>query len=255
MAEAVQDVSSDPRLDGLSAAAAMLDWPLSRETDEATCSEAALVVDALLVRIARGSGAVDVAIGDALATFADGAGVLDLGFSCVGDYAREVLDIAASTAQKMIRFSRRLRECPLLYAEVWKGEVCMRAAEAVLPRARGQDEAGWVERARTQTVRALKTAVKASGLDPIAQDEDAKWSLTRVHLTPDQRATLDRALELARKVEGATMPTWRLVGALCEEYLGVHAPPDGVTAESFLPPAGDELEGPLQEWLERENAQ
>src|SRR5207237_2547026 len=113
----------------------------------------------------RGRGALDVAIGQGLATLGGGAPVLDLGYSGVGDYAREVLGIAASTAQKMVRFSRRLRECPLLRAVVWRGEVSLRAAEIVLPFARGDDEATWVERARTHTVRGLKAATKKLGRD------------------------------------------------------------------------------------------
>ncbi|MFL5394593.1 MAG: HNH endonuclease, partial [Myxococcales bacterium] len=227
-----------------------------------TCHEAARVVDALLVRVARGRGALDVALGEGLATLGAGSPVLDLGYSGVGDYAREVLGIAASTAQKMIRFAKALRERPLLRSEVWRGEVTLRAAEAVLPRARGDDEAAWVERARTQTVRALKAAVKAAGLAPgrnapeeCSQNDDEKWTRMRVRLTPEQRATLDEALELARKVDGATVPKWRLVASLCEEYLGAHELPDGVTPDVLAPGAHEDLAGPLQEWLERENAQ
>ena len=40
------------------------------------------------------------------------------------------------------------------------GEVTLRAAEAVLPKAKGEDEAVWVERARAGSVRGLKAAVK-----------------------------------------------------------------------------------------------
>ncbi|MFL5376488.1 MAG: HNH endonuclease, partial [Myxococcales bacterium] len=61
--------------------------------------------------------------------------------------------------------------------------------------------------------------------------------------------------ELARRVEGATVPKWRLVVSVCEEYLGAHELPDGVTPETFALGAREDLAGPLQEWLERENAQ
>jgi hypothetical protein len=238
---------SDARLDALASAAAILDWPFPRERDDATCREAAQVVDALLVRVARGRGAVDVVLGEGLATLGSGSPVLDFGYSGAGDYAREVLGIAASTAQKMIRFAKALRERPLLRAAVWSGEVTLRAAEAVLPRARGDDEAAWVERARTQTVRALKAAVTTDGLAPgrnapeeCPEDEDEKWTRMRVRLTPEQRATLDEALELVRKVEGATVPKWRLVASLCEEYLGAHELPDGVMPDAFAPGAHEE---------------
>src|SRR3954452_18755546 len=128
----------DAYLAALSNAAALLDWPLRRERDEATCHEAAWALDALLVRVARGRGALDLAVGEALEVMATGGRVLELGCSGIGDYARERLGIAASTAQKMVRFARRLRDRPLLRAAVRKGEVTPRAAEAVLPGAPGR---------------------------------------------------------------------------------------------------------------------
>jgi hypothetical protein len=174
----LHSTAPDGRLAALASAAAILDWPLPRERDEATCQEAARVVDALLVRVARGRGAIDVALGEGLATLGSGSPVLDLGYSGVGDYAREVLGIASSTAQKMIRFAKALRECPVLRASVWKGEVTMRAAEAALPRARGDEEAAWVDRARTQTVRALKAAVKGDAPEGLAPGRDASGELS-----------------------------------------------------------------------------
>src|SRR3954471_21273182 len=93
--------SLDARLATLANAAAILDWPLPRERDEATCCELARILDALLVRVARGKGALDVAVGEGLEVMGTGGRVFDLGFSGVGDYAREVFGIPASTAQKM----------------------------------------------------------------------------------------------------------------------------------------------------------
>src|SRR3954463_704692 len=175
MAEAALHVSEsdDAYLEALAKAAAILDWPLPRERDEAVCHEAARVIDALLVRVARGRGALDVAVGDALDVLGTDARVLDLGHSCIGDYAREQLGIAASTAQKMVRFARKLRERPILRAAVRAGEVTPRAAEAVMPEARGENEAAWVERARHLTVRGLLAVVKG-GADALVEDDDEK---------------------------------------------------------------------------------
>src|SRR3954469_11716496 len=144
MAEAVPPLGDplEAHLAALANAASILDWPLPRERDEATCHELARVVDALLVRVARGRGALDVAVGEALDLLGSGARVSILGHSGIGDYARERLGIAASTAQKMVRFARRLRERPLLRAAVRAGEVPVRAAEAVMAEARGEKEAG-----------------------------------------------------------------------------------------------------------------
>jgi hypothetical protein len=128
----------DAHLAALASVAALLEWPLPRERDEANCHELTRLVDALLVRVARGRGALDVAVGEALDLLGSGARVSILGHSGVGDYARERLGIAASTAQKMVRFARRLRERPLLRAAVRAGEVPVRAAAAVIPVAWGE---------------------------------------------------------------------------------------------------------------------
>jgi hypothetical protein len=251
MAEAAPPLPDplDARLDALAKAAAILDWPLPRERDEAVCREAARVVDALLVRVARGRGALDIALGDALEVLASSAGVFRLGHSGVGDYARERLGIAASTAQKMVRFARKLRERPILRAAVRAGEVTPRAAEAVLPVAHGENEAAWVDLARHQTVRALIAAVKGGAPAADETDEDEKWIRTRAELMPERRAIVDKALDLARKALCATAPKWELVGAMCEEYLGAHEHPAG----DSLPPRED-LD-PIKEWLENESAQ
>src|SRR4051812_9131574 len=98
----------DARLTALANAAAILEWPLPRERDEATCCDLARVIDALLVRVARGRGALDLALGEALDVLATGNRVSCRGYSGIGDYAREQLGIAASTAQKMVRFARHL---------------------------------------------------------------------------------------------------------------------------------------------------
>src|SRR5438067_6645913 len=245
-------------LAALASAAALLEWPLPRERDEATCHELPRLVDALLVRVARGRGALDVAVGEALDLLGTGARVLDLGHSCIGDYARERLGIAASTAQKMVRFARKLRERPILRAAVRAGEVPLRAAEAVLPEARGENEACWVERARRQTVRALQAAVKGGSAASddgglLDAEEDDRWMRTRAELKPEQQAIIDKALDLAREALCATAPKHELVAGMCQEYLGTHPPPEGA-ADYPLPAPRDELES-VKEWLENESAQ
>src|SRR5712692_11163268 len=92
------DSSLDARLEALRAAASILDWPLPRERDEAVCSDFARALDKLLVMVARGTGALDVTIGEGLDALGTGEGVLVLGHSGVGDYAREELGIPGSTA-------------------------------------------------------------------------------------------------------------------------------------------------------------
>jgi len=154
---------SDGHLEALAAAASMLQWPLPRERDEAVCHRAVRAVESLLVRVGRCQGALEVRIGEGLDALGIGDRVIRLGFSGTGDYARERLGVAASTAQKMARLARELRSRPLLRAAVREGRVSTSAAEAVLKVEQGEAEAFWVARARTQTVRALEAAVKEPG--------------------------------------------------------------------------------------------
>ncbi len=171
----------------------MLEWPLPRERDESVCHEAVRAVEALLVRVGRCQGALDVAIGEGLAALGTGDRALRLGWASIGDYARERLGINASTAQKMARLARELRGRPLLRAAVRAGEVSVSAAEAVLPLAQGEAEASWVARARMETVRALRAAVKGSGAAQAEEDEG--WMRFRARIPPEGRPLVDEAIE------------------------------------------------------------
>jgi HNH endonuclease len=232
--------------------ASMFEWPMPRERDEAVCYEAARLIDALLVCVARGQGALDVAIGEGLHALGAGDRVLRLGYAGIGDYAREKLGIAASTAQKMVRLARALRERPLLRAAVRSGEVSVRQAEAVLPVAHGDAEESWVARARIETVRALQAAVK----DPSAAqaEEDEQWDRVCIAVSPEARPVVDEAMELAGKILTPTAPKWQRVEVVSQEFLGANeAPGEGAVAELAAP--ADDWTDPLKEWLEKETRQ
>lgn len=138
----------------------ILDPPEDGERSDVLRPEAAAVVDGLLARVARGSGALDVAIGEQLDALSVGDRLLRLGYSNLGDYARERLGAGPTTSRELARLARELRSRPLLREAVRSGEVSARKARTVLPVARGEDEAGWVARARVETVRALEVAVR-----------------------------------------------------------------------------------------------
>ncbi|TMB40068.1 MAG: hypothetical protein E6J58_05920 [Deltaproteobacteria bacterium] len=218
MSEAPVD-PPNPRLAALAKAAAMLQWPILRVRDEAVGVLLAKAIDSVLASVSRGRGALDIAIGEHLDVLGTGDRV------SVGDYAREMLGIRASTAQKMARFARRLRDCPLLAEAVRSGEVSVRQAEAVLPVARGEAEADWVARARKETVRALQAAVKdPSGRDP---EEDEQWDRVCIDIPAAGRQRFDEAIALAGKALGANVPKWERLVVLCQECIGAHATPDG----------------------------
>ena len=68
-----------------------VDWP-----------EAAKLVDRLIVKVARGSGAISIAIGECLDCLCTRDGPMRLGSSNIGDYAREVLSLAPRTARELL---------------------------------------------------------------------------------------------------------------------------------------------------------
>jgi hypothetical protein len=113
----------------------------------------------------------------------------------------------------MVKLSRDLETRPLLRAAVRAGEVRIRAAQTVAPVAKGEAEGYWVERARRETVRAL---AKAVALEP-----EEEWVRFRVWLTPEERAVVDEALELAGKLMPGSSRHQRLE-AIAQEYLGEH---------------------------------
>ncbi len=170
--------------------------------------DAAAIVDGLLARVARGHGALDVAIGEQLDALSVGDHFLRLGYSSLGDYARERLGVSPTTARNLAKLARELRARPLLRDAVRGGEVSARKAQTVLPVARGDDEAAWVERARSETVRALEVAVREArcgGAAPGRRDHGIGGLNAEIAAAPG----ISAALTAARKVVDATIEAER----------------------------------------------
>ncbi len=226
------------------------DPPDPRQVRTLHAREIAEKAELLLARLARARGAVDVAIGEGLAALRQGDRLAVLCYSSVADYGREVLGIADRTAQSMARLARELRSRPLLDAAVRAGEIGVRRAQAILPVARGDAEAGWVARARIETVRELEVAAREDGAP---DDDEESWQRFRTHVDPEDRAKVDRALSVAGQVLGATATRWGRLEAMAQEYLGSHAvAPDD---PRFLPASFhpvDQRRRALEERLEAE---
>jgi hypothetical protein len=167
-----------------------------------------------LTMAARVQAATELAIAEGLAALRVGDRLAELGYH-LGDYAREVLDIAPRTALNLVHLARELRTRPLLRAALRGGTVTMRAAQTVLPVARGEDEASWVELASRETVRALEEAVKAERA--VAGEEE--WGRWTVGCTSEDREVVDDALARA----GQELPgskTFERLEAMAQEFLG-----------------------------------
>jgi hypothetical protein len=262
----------------LEEAARALEVITPRERRGVLRDEAALLLDGLLVRVARGRTALDVALCEGLGALSAGDRLLRLGWSGTGDYARERLGVAARTGQVMARLGRALAERPLLRAAVRSGAVSIRAAEEIVQVAVGADETAWVERARTMTVRGLVAAVRetrvcagapgrAAGAADNAQacaaarppaldsgdlDDEAHgtpdaepWQRVSLEVTSGSRDALLRALDLAGRVLGEGAPRWQRLEAVAQEYLGAHGgdeADDEVVAAALAAWRGESLE-------------
>jgi hypothetical protein len=169
----------------------------------------------MLAWAARARGAIDVAIAEGLDALRHGDRLAALGCH-LDDYAREVLDLGRRAALGLARLGRELRTRPLLRAALRSGRVRLRAAQTVLPVARGEREREWVERAARLTVRALEEAVRRAG--KIADDEE-EWLRLDVPMEPDDRALVDAALDLAGEVMPGSGRVERLE-AMAAELLG-----------------------------------
>src|SRR5512132_2283874 len=109
----------------------------------------------LLAWAARAAGALDLALAEGLHALKQGDRLAQL--AChLDDYAREVLDLEKRSAEGLARLGGALRIRPLLREALRSGRVGLRAAQTVVPVASGEAEAGWVERAATQSVRELE---------------------------------------------------------------------------------------------------
>jgi hypothetical protein len=126
----------DGKIERIAPDVARLGWRLPRVRDPAIVRQWAHGLHALLVYVAKGRGALDVAIGEGLAALNVGLRAMDLKYSNVNDYAREELGMNASTAAKMERLARRLRDLPLIRDTVRRGIITARKAEIIAPLAK-----------------------------------------------------------------------------------------------------------------------
>jgi len=256
MVETMADPPDDPHLRDLAGVAELFPYPLPRVRDEAVCTELAESADFVLSRLARGRGALDISIGDLLDSLTVGDRLLQLGFASLGDYSRERLGLPGSTAVKMARFARQLRDRPLLRADVWAGYTTVRAAQAVLPVAIGDDEAHWAVEARGRTVRHLNAQVRGAGASPEGEELMEQWDRVCISLPDELRPPVDESMDIVGRMLGPDTPRWVRVEAVCQDFLGNHPLPEGEGTRPELPaPSMDAEVEAIKRELEEQTAQ
>jgi hypothetical protein len=172
----------------------------------------------LLAWSSRAVGGIDLTLAEGFHAMQRRGLLAELGFH-LDDYARERLDLGKRAAETLALLGRELQSRPLLREALRSGRVRLRAAETVLKLARGEAEAGWVERAATLTVRQLEDAVKKAGVDPAAEEED--WFRLVTLVRPIEHALMDGAVGLAGRVLPGASKLERME-AIAQEFLAEH---------------------------------
>jgi hypothetical protein len=239
----------DAKLEVAERLAAPLPSRLPRVRDPVLARWMAAQLGTLLRNVTAGYGALDVAIGEGLEALNVGRRAMDLRYSNIGDYAREELGINASTATKMARLARKLRERPLVREAVRQGKLTARKAEVIAPVAVGDQQVKWILIGMGETVRSLNARVKVPR-DP----DDEAWVNLCADVSPDKMPALDEGLRVAGVILGATATKMQRVHAWAQEFQGAHPAPPDDHAEDVLFTREDDLES-FKKLLEEQNGQ
>ena len=207
MCEACTEI--DTRFEAVAKAAAPLGSRLPRVRDPVLGRWIAKQMHALLRNITAGHCALDVVIGEGLDALNVGRRAMDLSYSNIGDYAREELGINASTATKMARLARRLRDRPLVREAVRQGELTARKMTCVALRRAMQDKdeaqmcargtfSAWMTVSVAEVVKAAFRAARAAAKRWLSAGE-CLVALAE-HFIETWRAQLKQANTLQRRV-------------------------------------------------------
>jgi hypothetical protein len=162
-----------------------------------------------------------------------------LGFVRLADYARERLGLSARTLQAAAWVATRLDALPHVATAFDRSELSWTQVRAICATARPENQEEWLARARASTVEELEEAAaacrnfgtsKASGSaakanagrgpDPDADDDvidDEPVVPWRIACPARVRALWRRALELASRVAGEPLTTWRAAELIAAE--------------------------------------
>jgi hypothetical protein len=124
----------DARLRHIASAASLLEWPLPRVRNEVERLALVRGIESVLVLVARGHGAIDVAIGERLDALSIGDRTLVLGYAGIGDYARRwELGVGEGGAARRVSGRRRVPDRRVV---VRTAALYYSSAKSVLPHGR-----------------------------------------------------------------------------------------------------------------------
>jgi len=129
-------------------------------------------IDADLLRLARGTAALRLIIGEALEALATMGGHHQLGFPSLEAYARERCERTGRWASDTRALARRLQRLPHLRRVLREGRLGWSVVELLARHVTPETERSWLERAGKVTVRELRKHLRSQdGVHPEATSE------------------------------------------------------------------------------------
>ncbi len=189
---------------------------------------------------------VQCRVGEVLYRMKQGENLLKVGAVRFDDYAYQVTGLKRRAALELVWLHQMLPRYPGVEQAWREGRIYWSHVQLLLKHVKPEEEAVWVKRAETLTVRALLQTLKG---DRPVQDVDARpgfWF--QVAASPTMRADWQKAMEIASRVAGANIQPWECLDMAVAELLA------GPLLEPGTDIVGDEkvdLEG-WRQWLRDE---
>ena len=187
---------------------------------ESATRHRAFTIDLRAALVAKGRGAIDLALGETFVELCKGDRLIDLGCSRLVDYAYERLGIPKRTTFMLRKLATGLASRPLLRKAVAVGAVSARKALTVMSVAVGEDEAAWTGAAMNMTIAALERRIKDAGGEV---DRSFEVETLILAMSPERQDLLDEAIRMAKEVIGANAARWMCLEAIAQEWMSSFA--------------------------------
>jgi len=196
-------------------------------------------LDARLARLGRGLGAMRLRVGEGLLHLDTAGGVKALGYPNIESYCREALGRTGRWGTDVRVLARRLAILPKCREAVVAGRLTTSMVELVARVATPLDEAEWVERAETMTVRAMRAELTRRRIETMDDTAPERVSIQATVNQLDAWA-FERAKLMVEAVSGAKGED-AIEAMLAEGLTEILAQVPDFDLPSTLTPAGVEL--------------
>ena len=198
--------------------------------------EAALVLDHHLRRLASQDARGRLVLGRLAAAFLRRRGREALGFARLDDWARERLGLSGREVESLAGVAWRLARLPLVAATFTRGELSWAHLRLLVRVAAPENQDHWLSLARDRTVRALEALIRST--NPAAVDDQPSPTARFTLPCPRRVVRLwHRAVELARRMAGATLSHGDAAEAIAAEGLSARPPGRDAWVPDQPPPA------------------